>query len=148
MIKEMKKKKFVLFLLVFFGLTLPSCSIFQATSKYNKKIESIGLNMTKEEVVAIMGTKYTTLNLTQTEDGVLSTICYNDNEVFSIYYLYFINNHLVEWVREYQQETADRVNASRAAWMREQDRKKEFDDMKKLKEREVEALEKANKKKN
>lgn len=104
--------------------------------------------MTKEEVVAIMGTKYTTLNLTQTEDGVLSTICYNDNEVFSIYYLYFINNHLVEWVREYQQETADRVNASRAAWMREQDRKKEFDDMKKLKEREVEALEKANKKKN
>lgn len=134
---------FVVLLFVF-----SSCgAILGGTDSYNKKMIDVKVGMTQQEVVAILGDKYINQGVYQSPDGVLNTIYYKVPDSYIYYYLYFLDNHLVEWVRDYDTNSADRDASARANWFREQDRKKELDEMKALKEREVKALEEANKKK-
>ncbi len=138
-----KKLNYILASSIFLVVLLSSCSI-TSTSVLNKKMEAVKPGMSQEEVVSILGKNYTNDRMTETPEGILSTIFYAEGSVV-YYYFYFMDNRLVEWVREYDDNAARRISESQSRWHENVNRQRAFDEMKDLKKREVEALEKANK---
>jgi len=78
--------------------------LFGSCASYyvSRDIKKIELDMTKEEIIAIMGKSYSPVSLDRTENGtILETIKYSAQVSYYYYFLHFENGKLVRWNEEY-----------------------------------------------
>lgn len=75
---------------------LVSCKTFYGEN-YGELSKRLSLGMTKSEVLGIMGSQYIVENLSETPDGVVEAILYNNAiRTGSDYVIVFLNDRLVE----------------------------------------------------
>ena len=79
--------------ILFTALFLSSCGVWSLDSK----VKQLRLGMTKQEVVSVLGARYTHLEAIAVPEGDLETIAYSDNLYGNSYTIRFLNNKLVEW---------------------------------------------------
>lgn len=66
---------------------------------YNSQLKQIQLNMTKEQVISIMGEEYTTTGPRESWGKTYETLEYKDRYKFH-WFFDFENNRLVKWYKE------------------------------------------------
>lgn len=89
-------------LLFTISLMFFSCSSYNDIMKADSNIKKVKLDMSKEQVVKIMGNSYLSINAAKTSEGYTETLGYNTAQVNGgIYMFYFLDDKLVEWRMEW-----------------------------------------------
>lgn len=88
--------KKVIILLLFSALLVSSCATIGSMMSANRNMKAVEINMTKGQVIAIMGDAYELIGSTE-EVEIIGYKTADD----AIYKLYFEDNKLKEWHKEW-----------------------------------------------
>lgn len=88
----MKKILFIAFI----ATVLTACGSMKV---YNSALKQIELGMTKQEVVSLMGDKYTTTGVSEVKGKQQETLEYKDMYKNHFFFV-FVDDHLNKWYKE------------------------------------------------
>ncbi|QIK56036.1 lipoprotein [Dysgonomonas sp. HDW5A] len=88
----MKKILFIAFI----ATVLSACGSMKV---YNSALKQIELGMTRQEVVSLMGDKYTTSGVTRVQGKEQETLEYKDMYKNHFFFV-FVDGHLNKWYKE------------------------------------------------
>jgi len=94
------KNRPILYLL-FITIIFTSCASYVNSFSASKNIKKLELGMTKEEVINIMGNPYKPVSINEDNGDRNEVIGYPDSDDDWMYMIYFTNNRLKSWQREW-----------------------------------------------